>query len=192
MQVSAKGPFTVTAVNRLFNHTDSLERSTRQKTLEQTLEETQRQLDRLKASREVMDAESELLKTNCSVANRNVATPLAAIRELNEYYAARLETLKSKTLSLDAEEEKINERRRQILAELVNLGGRQSDPMSEVEVRIEAPATWQGVVHADLLRPQRRLFPRTTSVRAGCRSRWRSPTRPIFSRTPERSGRTSP
>lgn len=46
-----------------------------------------------------MDAESELLKTNCSVANRNVATPLAAIRELNEYYAARLETLKSKTLS---------------------------------------------------------------------------------------------
>jgi hypothetical protein len=29
MQVSAKGPFTVTAVNRLFNHTDSLERSTR-------------------------------------------------------------------------------------------------------------------------------------------------------------------
>ena len=88
-----------------------------------------------------MDAESELLKTNCSVANRNVATPLAAIRELNEYYAARLETLKSKTLSLDAEEEKINERRRQILAELVNLGGRQSDPMSEVEVRIEAPAT---------------------------------------------------
>ena len=141
MQVSAKGPFTVTAVNRLFNHTDSLERSTRQKTLEETLEETQRQLDRLKASREVMDAESELLKTNCSVANRNVATPLAAIRELNEYYAARLETLKSKTLSLDAEEEKINERRRQILAELVNLGGRQSDPMSEVEVRIEAPAT---------------------------------------------------
>ena len=140
MQVSAKGPFTVTAVNRLFNHTDSLERSTRQKTLEQTLEETQRQLDRLKASREVVDAESELLKTNCSVANRNVATPLAAIRELNEYYAARLETLKSKTLSLDAEEEKINERRRQILAELVNLGGRQSDPMSEVEVRIEAPA----------------------------------------------------
>ena len=80
MQVSAKGPFTVTAVNRLFNHTDSLERSTRQKTLEETLEETQRQLDRLKASREVMDAESELLKTNCSVANRNVATPLAAIR----------------------------------------------------------------------------------------------------------------
>ena len=140
MQVSAKGPFTVTAVNRLFNHTDSLERTTRQTTLEQTLEETQRQLDRLKASREVMDAESELLKTNCSVANRNVATPLAAIRELNEYYAARLEALKSKALSLDAEEEKINERRRQILAELVNLGGRQSDPMSEVEVRIEAPA----------------------------------------------------
>lgn len=52
--------------------------------------------------------------------------------------------LKSKALSLDAEEEKINERRRQILAELVNLGGKQSVPMSEVEVRIEAPAACRG------------------------------------------------
>lgn len=144
MQVSAKGPFTVTAVNRVFNHTDSLERSTRRQALEQEIDKTQQQLNRLKASREVVDAESELLKTNCSVANRNVATPLAAIRELNEYYAARLEELKSKALSLDAEEEKINERRRQILAELVNLGGKQSVPMSEVEVRIEAPAACRG------------------------------------------------
>ena len=144
MQVSAKGPFTVTAVNRDFNHTDSLERSTRRQALEQEIDKTQQQLNRLKASREVVDAESELLKTNCSVANRNVATPLAAIRELNEYYAARLEELKSKVLSLDAEEEKINERRRQILAELVNLGGKQSVPMSEVEVRIEAPAACRG------------------------------------------------
>lgn len=144
MQVSAKGPFTVTAVNRVFNHTDSLERSTRRQALEQEIDKTQQLLNRLKASREVVDAESELLKTNCSVANRNVATPLAAIRELNEYYAARLEELKSKALSLDAEEEKINERRRQILAELVNLGGKQSVPMSEVEVRIEAPAACRG------------------------------------------------
>ena len=60
MQVSAKGPSRSTAVNRLFNHTDSLERSTRQKTLEETLEETQRQLDRLKASRE-----SWMRRANC-------------------------------------------------------------------------------------------------------------------------------
>ena len=104
MQVSAKGPFTVTAVNRVFNHTDSLERSTRRQALEQEIDKTQQQLNRLKASRE----------------------------------------LKSKALSLDAEEEKINERRRQILAELVNLGGKQSVPMSEVEVRIEAPAACRG------------------------------------------------
>lgn len=37
MQVAAKGRFTVTAVNRLFNHTDSLERSARQQALEQEL-----------------------------------------------------------------------------------------------------------------------------------------------------------
>ena len=43
MQVAAKGKFTVTAVNRLFNHTDSLERSTRQKALEQELAKIRQQ-----------------------------------------------------------------------------------------------------------------------------------------------------
>ena len=39
LQVSAKGKFTVTAVNRLFNYTDSLERTAKQQALEQELQE---------------------------------------------------------------------------------------------------------------------------------------------------------
>lgn len=62
MQVSAKGKFTVTAVNRLFNHTDSLERSTRQQALEREIAETERQQKQLKASREVIEAEYAMLK----------------------------------------------------------------------------------------------------------------------------------
>ena len=38
MQVAAKGKFTVTAVNRRFNHTDSLERTNRQMAVEQELD----------------------------------------------------------------------------------------------------------------------------------------------------------
>lgn len=88
MQVAAKGRFTVTAVNRLFNHTDSLERSARQQALEQELANIRQQQKKQQAAREVIDAESDLLKVNCSVGNRNAATPLAAIKELNEYYAS--------------------------------------------------------------------------------------------------------
>lgn len=140
MQVSAKGKFTVTAVNRLFNHTDSLERSTRQQALEREIAETERQQKQLKASREVIEAEYAMLKVNCSVGNRNVATPLASIKELNEYYTARLQALKSKESGINEEAEKLDARERRLRAELAELGGRQSVPMSEVEVRIEAPA----------------------------------------------------
>lgn len=140
MQVSAKGKFTVTAVNRLFNHTDSLERSTRQQALEREIAETERQQKQLKASREVIEAEYAMLKVNCSVGNRNVATPLAGIKELNEYYTARLQALKNKESGINEEAAKLDARERRLRAELAELGGRQSVPMSEVEVRIEAPA----------------------------------------------------
>lgn len=140
MQVSAKGKFTVTGVNRLFNHRDSLERSTRQKSLGQQLEQIEAEVKKLISARELIEAEAELLKVNCSTGNRNVATPLAAIRELNEYYVARMNELNRKTFALNEQGKKLNEREQQLRAELVQLGGRQSDPTSEIEVRIEAPA----------------------------------------------------
>ena len=144
MQVSAKGPFTVTAVNRLFNHTDSLERSVRQQTLEREIADTKRQQKQLKAAYEVLEAEYAMLKENCSVGNRNVVTPLAGIKELNEYYVARLQALKSIELNLKEEATTIDSRERRLRAELAQLGGKQSVPMSEVEVRIEAPAACKG------------------------------------------------
>lgn len=140
MQVSAKGKLTVTAVNRLFNHTDSLERSTRRQMLEQQLGRTRLDQKKLKAAREAIDAEYELLKINCSTGNRTAATPLAAIRELNEYFAAAQQKLKQKTLDLDEEAARLDRREQQLRAELTESGGRQSEPMSEVEVRIEAAA----------------------------------------------------
>ncbi len=144
MQVAAKGKFTVTAVNRLFNHTDSLERSTRQKALEQELAKIRQQQQQQQAARAVIDAETDLLKVNCSVGNRNVATPLAAIKELNEYYASRMQELKRRMLELDGQMKALSDRERQVTADLTQLGGRQSAPMSEVEVRIEAPAACKG------------------------------------------------
>lgn len=140
MQVSAKGKFTVTGVNRLFNHRDSLERSTRQKSLEQQLEQIEAELKKLISARELIEAEAELLKVNCSVGNRNVATPLAAIRELNEYYVTRMNELNRKTFALNEQGKRLNEREQQLRAELAELGGKQSVPMSEIEVRIESPA----------------------------------------------------
>lgn len=50
LQVAARGNFTITAVNRRFNYTDSLERSNRQKTLEKRIDEVLQQQNSRKPS----------------------------------------------------------------------------------------------------------------------------------------------
>ncbi|MCI7140179.1 DUF4139 domain-containing protein [Alistipes sp.] len=144
MQIAARGNFTITAVNRRFNYTDSLERSNRQKTLEKRLDEVLQQQKQQKALLEVINAENEMLKANCSISNRNVATPLAAIKELNEYYTSRMQEIKRRTIRTEELIDTLNMREKQYFAELAQLNSRQKAPMSEVEVRIDAPAACKG------------------------------------------------
>lgn len=145
MQIAARGNFTITAVNRRFNYTDSLERSNRQKTLEKRLDEVLLQQKQQKALLEVINAENEMLKVNCSVGNRTVATPLAAIKELNEYYASRMQEIKRRILRTEELIDTLNMRENQYFAELSQLNSQQLAPMSEVEVRIDAPAACKGL-----------------------------------------------
>lgn len=158
MQVSAKGPFTVTAVNRLFNHTDSLERSTRQKTLEETLEETQRQLDRLKASREVMvrraTAENELLGRQPE--RRHPAGRHQGVERVLCRTAGNAE----KQDALPRRGRRENQRAQTADSGRTGESGRQTvGPDERSGGADRSPRDLQGVVHADLLRPQRRLVP---------------------------------
>ena len=140
LQVRAKGPVTITSVNRLFNPADSIARTARRRQAEEEAARLERESKRLKASREVAEAEIELLKTNCSTVNRTAGTPLQAIRELNEYYAARLRALKEELLDIDARTETLAGQIGRLRQELAQAGGRKSDPLSEIEVRIEVPA----------------------------------------------------
>lgn len=145
LQIAARGNFTITAVNRRFNYTDSLERSNRQKMLEKRLDEVLQQQKQQQALLEVINAENEMLKVNCSVGNRHVATPLAAIKELNEYYTSRMQEIKRRTIRTEELIDTLNRREKQYFAELEQLNSRQEAPMSEVEVRIDAQAACKGL-----------------------------------------------
>lgn len=144
VQVSARGAFTITSVNRLYDWSDSLRRSEKQEALTRELKRIEQRQRELKAEREVLDARYEMLKMNCSAGNRTAATPLAAIRELNEYYAAGLQELKRQSLELDREAEALDESKQRLKGELAQAGGRRDEAASEVEVRIEAKAPCKG------------------------------------------------
>ena len=85
MQVSAKGKLTVTAVNQQYNYTDSASVSQKQQSLQEELKKTEKQQKEQKAELGLINAEYEILKTNCSVSNKNTATSLATIKEVNQY-----------------------------------------------------------------------------------------------------------
>lgn len=80
MQVAAKGDSpNSTAVNRP-STIRTVSNARPGKGVEQELARIRLEQQQQKAAREVIDAETDLLKVNCSVGNRNAATPLAAIK----------------------------------------------------------------------------------------------------------------
>lgn len=141
MQVSAKGKLTVTSVNQQYNYTDSASVSQKQQSLQEELKKTEKQQKEQNAELGLINAEYEMLKTNCSVSNKNTATSLTTIKEVNHYYSTQLKTLKSKELAINEKIEELARKQEQLNAELAQLSGKALTPMSEIAVNVNAPAT---------------------------------------------------
>ncbi|MDE6778464.1 MAG: mucoidy inhibitor MuiA family protein [Alistipes sp.] len=138
LQVAGRGDFTVTAVERRCNYADSAAWTVRKREIESACQDIARESSELAAAQEVVDAEIEMLRTNCSVAGRTEATSLAAIRELTEYYASRLEKLKARSREITHKQQTLKERRAALDDRMRQLGGRPKSPASEVVVRVDA------------------------------------------------------
>lgn len=140
IQVSAKGKLTVTAVNQQYNYTDSASVSQKQQSLQEELKKTEKQEKQQKAELGLINAEYDMLKTNCSVNNKNTAASLVTIKEVNQYYSAQLKALKSKELAINEKIEELARKQEQLNAEIAQLSGKSLTPMNEIAVNINAPA----------------------------------------------------
>jgi len=101
LQVKAKGRLTVLGVNHRQVHADSAVQAKRLADAENDVRSSERKVQQVKDEREMLATQLELVKTNCSVASRTVATPLASIKELNNYYAQEVLAVKKRGLELD-------------------------------------------------------------------------------------------
>ena len=109
MQIKARGKLTVLGVNYRTIHPDSLQRVKQLREAEKLVKSTDEKERELKAQLEVVNAQLEMVKTNSSIGNRTTVTPLANIKELNNYYAQETLELKKKTIAIDQELEKLSE-----------------------------------------------------------------------------------
>ena len=138
MQLKARGRLTVLGVTHRTVHPDSLEQMKRLHQAEDAMNAVQRKIQQAKDEKEVIASQLELVKTNCSVAGRTVATPLVNIKELNNYYSQELLSLKKRTQDIDDELLKLDDeltRKKEVFDSILHI---KLATATEVDVKVDA------------------------------------------------------
>jgi hypothetical protein len=139
MQIKARGKLTVLGVNYRTIHPDSLQRIKQLREAEKQVKLTDGKERELKAQLEVVNAQLELVKTNCSTGSRTVVTPLANIKELNNYYAQETLELKKKVIAIDQELAKLAEIREKQEKTVDSIAHLKLKSITEAELKLQVP-----------------------------------------------------
>ena len=138
MQVKAKGQLTILGVSQRTAHPDSMAQMKRLHEAEDGVKAVKRRIQQVKDEQEMLTAQLELVKTNCSVAGRTVATPLANIKELNNYYAQEVLSVKKRSQELEEQLQNLNEelKRRQDTCD--SIAKLKLKSVTEIDVKVDA------------------------------------------------------
>lgn len=139
MQIKAHGKLTVLGVNYRTIHPDSLQRIKQLREAELKVKQTNDKERDMKSQLEVIKAQLEMLKTNCSTGNRTAVTPLANIKELNDYYAQQMLELKKKAISIDQELAKLAEVREKQEKTADSIAHLKLKTITEAELKLQVP-----------------------------------------------------
>lgn len=139
MQIKAHGKLTVLGVNYRTIHPDSLQRIKQLRDAEQKVKQTDDKEREMRSQLEVVNAQLEMLKTNCSTGNRTAVTPLANIKELNIYYAQEMLELKKKAISIDQELAKLAEVREKQQKTADSIAHLKLKTITEAELKLQVP-----------------------------------------------------
>ncbi len=138
MQLKARGRLTVLGVTHRTVHPDSLEQMKRLHQAEDAVKAVKRKIQQAEDEKEVLASQLELVKTNCSVASRTVATPLVNIKELNNYYSQEQLSIKKRTQDIDDDLVKLYEELTKKQEVLDSIGRIKMATATEVDVKVDA------------------------------------------------------
>lgn len=138
MQVRAKGRLTVLGMSHRTVHPDSAQQMGVLKRANEQVKAVERRIQQVKDEQQMLAQQIELVKTNCSVAGRTVATPLASIKELNTYYAQEVLAVKKRSQDLEEQLERLNEELEQREAQRDSVARIKLKSATEVDVKVVA------------------------------------------------------
>ena len=145
LQVKAKGHLTILGVSERTAHPDSAAQVKKLRAAEDDVKAVERRIQQTKDEREMLTAQLDLVKTNCSVAGRTVATPLANIKELNAYYAQQVLSVKKRSQELEEQLQNLNEelKRRQDTCD--SIAKLKLKSVTEIDVKVDAKQAGRAV-----------------------------------------------
>ena len=138
MQLKARGRLTVLGVTHRTVHPDSAVQVQRLRQATEEVKTLERKIQQVRDEQEMLAAQLELVKTNCSVASRTVATPLANIKELNNYYAQEVLAVKKRGQELDETKQKLEEQLEKKQTALDSISRIKLTTATEVDVKVDA------------------------------------------------------
>jgi hypothetical protein len=138
MQVKAKGHLTILGVSQRTAYPDSAAQMRKLHEAEDVVRAVERRIKQVKDEQEMLSAQLELVKTNCSVAGRTVATPLTNIKELNNYYAQEVLSVKKRSQELDEQLLKLNEELKRKQNSCDSIAKLKLKSITEIDVKVEA------------------------------------------------------
>lgn len=138
MQVKAKGQLTILGVSQRTAHPDSMAQMKRLHEAEDWVKAVKRRIQQVKDEQEMLTAQLELVKTNCSVAGRTVATPLANIKELNNYYAQEVLSVKKRSQELEEQLQNLNEELERKQTACDSIAKLKLKSVTEIDVKVDA------------------------------------------------------
>lgn len=138
LQVRANGRLTVLGVSHRRTLADSLAQARKLSQAEQAVATVERKIQQVQDEQQVIDAQAELVKGNCSVAGRTVATPLANIKELNNYYAQELLALKKRSQVLTDQMKDLEREQARVKKSLDSLRRVKPKEVFDIDVKVSA------------------------------------------------------
>lgn len=145
LQVKAKGHLTILGVSERTAHPDSAAQVKKLRAAEDDVKAVEHRIQQTKDEQEMLTAQLDLIKTNCSVAGRTVATPLANIKELNAYYAQQVLSVKKRSQELEEQLQNLNEelKRRQDTCD--SIAKLKLKSVTEIDVKVDAKQAGRAV-----------------------------------------------
>ena len=139
IQVKAESNVTILGVSQRFIRPDSAMLSGQLRAAEAALKKARNRQAEVKAKRTVMKSQLEMVKTNSSTAARTVATPLEAIKQLNQYYYDETMAINKRLIGLDEEEQQANHNVEKQQEVIDSLAGLNTKRLTVIDVKVDAP-----------------------------------------------------